>query len=359
MRHLVIRADATARAGTSHLMRCLALAQGWQATGGRVLLVGECSSDALRERACLAGVQMLRLPAVHPHAGDLQATLEALRRAAEAEDLPGGRLVVDAPHLPPAYLDAVRREGHGLLAIDDHAAHPSYPADVVVNPNAHAAHLRYRVSPGATLLLGPRYALLRPEFHAWREPRRRYPDAARRILVAMGGVDAGNSALQVVRALDRVRPDGMEAIVLLGAHNPHEETLRIEVERRGLAGQVKLRRSPEDLPRWMAWADLAVCSPGTASLELAFLGVPMAIAVNGPGQESIAGGLQEAGAAVYLGMPARTGHEALAARLGRLIHDTEARARMSRRGRRLVDGGGCARVVAMLDARLAPDPLRN
>ena len=59
--NLLVRADADARMGTGHLMRCLALAQAWQADGGQVIFLSHCESDALRrlDKVQFAGIDML------------------------------------------------------------------------------------------------------------------------------------------------------------------------------------------------------------------------------------------------------------------------------------------------------------
>ena len=51
-----------------------------------------------------------------------------------------------------------------LGIVDDFAHIPRYHADVIINQNLHASALKYRATPQATYLLGPRFALLRPEF---------------------------------------------------------------------------------------------------------------------------------------------------------------------------------------------------
>ena len=58
---MLVRADATMAIGSRHVMRCLALAQGWQDAGGDVTLAAASLGDALRDdwgRGCSSSMTM-------------------------------------------------------------------------------------------------------------------------------------------------------------------------------------------------------------------------------------------------------------------------------------------------------------
>ena len=75
---LVIRADANTGMGTGHLMRCLALAQGWKDYGANITLITTCDNDNLLDRFQKEHVEVIKLEAPHPDPRDWKRTSQIL-----------------------------------------------------------------------------------------------------------------------------------------------------------------------------------------------------------------------------------------------------------------------------------------
>ena len=350
---LVLRADASARIGIGHIMRCFALAQAWQLEGGQVVFLSHCEIDALRQRITGAGMEFIPIAYPYPDPRNLQNTLDILRtRSAEARENQQSKienptwLVLDGYHFDPAYQQAVRTVGHHLLAIDDMAHLPAYHADILLNQNLGAERLKYNCDSDTTLLLGSRYALLRQEFLAWRGWQREIPKVARKVLVTMGGGDPDNVTQKVIEALPQVEIEGLEAAVVVGGSNPHFQKLESAVK--NLEVPVRLVQNIANMSELMAWADVAVTAGGSTCWELVFMGLPALILILADNQTPIAGELERRGIAFNLGRHTLLDSRDLAHQLRSVIMSSEKRGSMSYCGRQLVDGGGAMRVIRCL-----------
>ena len=337
---LVVRADADTRIGIGHVMRCLALAQAWQARGGQAVFITACESGSLRQRLADEGFQVVALERAHPDPADWEITLQTLKAH------PDGWVALDGYHFDPAYQRLVKEAGHRLLVIDDTAHLDHYYADVVLNQNINAERLHYSCEPYTRLLLGTRYVLLRSEFLAWQGWQREIPKVARKVLVTLGGGDPDNQTLKVIRALQQVDVDGLEAVVVVGPNNPHYRELRSAIRNSKFA--IRLVRDVTDMPKLMAWADVAVSAGGSTCWEMAFMGLPAVLIVTADNQRATLAYLHTTGSAVSLGWFESLSDNNIAIALHTLSADAVQRRALSERGRALVDGLGTARVVGWL-----------
>lgn len=342
MMHLIIRADASAAIGSGHVMRCLALAQACRAQGGTAVFLSHCESEALRKRILDSGFGFIPVAESHPASADLQTTLSLL-----AQPVPSC-LVLDGYHFDLAYQQAVRAAGYRLLVIDDTGHLPHYHADVLLNHSLSATRLPYHCDADTFPLLGPCYALLRPEFLAGRGWRRETPDVARRILVTLGGSDPDNVTLTVIQALQQLDMTGLEARIIVGLANPHLEMLQRAVQ--PCRSRLQLLSGVTDMATLMSWAEVAIAAGGGTCWELAFMGVPALVLVLADNQAGVAKGLAECGAGIDLGQAVQLHPAQIAGAVSALMHDRARRQRMSILGRVLVDGKGAERVMTALSA---------
>ena len=340
-RTLLIRADAGAAMGTGHVMRCLALAQAWQDAGGQCIFAMADSTSALERRLCAEGMEIQRLTVRAGTSEDAKQT----QYIAGEKNAPW--IVVDGYQFGSEYQSAIKSAGFKLLFLDDNAHAEIYSADLVLNQNIHAAAKLYAKRKTYThLLLGPRYAMLRRDFHGWRNWRREIPASGRKILVTMGGSDPNNLTTLVLEAIRQLPNPNLETVVLLGGSNPHLQSVQAAM---GEPQQsMRLIADATNVAEWMAWADVAVAGAGTTFWEMSFLGLPGILLVLAENQAGVAAAAERLGIACSLGEAADVSAAAIAGKLAELLDSIDKRRSQSEKGRNLVDGRGAERVAAFL-----------
>ncbi len=340
-KYLIIRTDASAQIGTGHLMRCLALAQAWQDTlGGGVTFITTCQSDGLLQRLREEDFTLHTLANSYPDPSDWDCTKDILTAH------PTAWVVLDGYHFDEFYQQKVKGTGHRLLVIDDMAHLKHYYADIVLNQNLHAEQLHYSCEPDTRLLMGTRYVLLRRGFLAWRDWQREIPEVARRVLVTLGGSDPENHTLRVIQALHKVAVPNLEVTVVIGASNPHTDTLEAATGQSRVP--TRLVHDVRNMPQLMSQSDLAIIAIGITLWEICFMGLPVITIAHSDKQVINIQAINKAGIAWSLGLQKNMDGKEIAEELKAIINSKEMRTSMSCAQRETLDGQGARRVLSKM-----------
>ena len=284
---LVIRADASFRMGTGHVMRCIALGQAWQDAGGEVSFVFCCRSDAIRKRLASEGFELIELSAAYPQCEtDSSIVLKTAQRK-------GAKwIVVDGYHFDLEYQQILRHARFKLLYIDDYNHLAQYEMDILLNQNIDAQRLDYVCNPECRKMLGTGYVMLRREFRKTINDSISHGNLHTNLLVTMGGSDPDNATLAVVQALEQIDAGELSVKVLLGAANVHAEGLCRALASSSL--DCELVYSVQDMPGLIRWADFAITAAGSTCWELSAMSIPFATVTLAENQKRIACRLEQA-----------------------------------------------------------------
>lgn len=318
---IIFRTTAGKQIGFGHLRRCLSLAEALRRLGAHSLFLLDGDPAALDQVA--EGFSII--PIAHEHDLGLKQIEAAGSKA----------IVVDSYAFQYEQFHALAQSGTPVIAIDD-LAERELPVDLVVNGSAGAEELGYPQDGKTSFLLGPQYALLRPEFAE--DPHRVVAQRVKRVLITLGGSDPHYLTSKLVRwtkqALGAVHID-----VVIGPLFNSE--VQIEPRR-----SVTVHCNPQGMRALMLAADMALCGGGQTTYELAATGTPAVALRLAENQRENLSRLRRAGTLLWAGEAGDADLERRVTQaLANLAADLPARERMSQRGRALVDGRGAARVA--------------
>lgn len=358
---VVFRADASITMGTGHVMRCLTLADVLRERGASCRFVCRAhpghQGHAVRER----GYPLELLPSANDsiptsnanlpqHASWLGASWKIDARQTLDAIGPEGAdwLVVDHYALDERWERAIKPKARSLMVIDD-LADRRHECDVLLDQNLGRDRTDYAplVPSRCLLMIGPQYALLRPSFAELRQRslERRSAPLLRRLLIAMGGMDADNVTGAVLDVLaDFALPRDSRITVVMGAQAPSLDSVRAQASRMRRPTEVLI--GVRAMASLMCASDLAVGATGGSAWERCCVGLPTVAIAVATNQHSAATALERTGAALRceLGDDFRAEFH----RVMGIARQPEVLRRLALASSAITDGRGAARVADML-----------
>ncbi len=260
-----IYCDLGENLGVGHLVRCLALGQELQDAGSHVTLLANFAEVPwAHEQAKQAGLHAVSA-----------TSIDELLSTSTREQWIGA--VVDS-YLATA--DDLAKLSMPLAVIDDDAQR-KLPAGLVVNVGASVSEDDYADWPDSPdLLLGPTYALLRPEIVRARPKSFRNRDwahRAMRVFVVLGGTDPNGSTQRVSEELLRAAVSHGQAMdVKVVAANPDVRAALADLPTEG-GSSITPIAPVNKIAQNLLWADLVVSAAGGTMWELFCVGTPVAL----------------------------------------------------------------------------------
>jgi spore coat polysaccharide biosynthesis predicted glycosyltransferase SpsG len=321
----VIRADASAKIGAGHVMRCCAIAEELIDRGQKVVFVGETKSlPWVQERVSALGFSGIYADPEQFHS-----------------DPKSDMLILDSYEIDPGDSFISPVHWRGIVAIVDDAT-PQVYADLCIHPGSGTTWLPPSPETEVQFLSGIEYIPIRKSI---RNSRHQSSSKAElKILVIGGGSDFLDFCGAIGSAL-HILSEQFSAIFFVGP------TTTLPPDTRFTSVTVGA-----DLDYFLDEADLVFTTAGTSSWELLSCGFPIGLACAVDNQVANYRYQTEALLALGIGLRNDKGKWELDKEaIHKLVTHSEIREELSKKAGHVVDGKGCARIaheILLLNANL-------
>ncbi len=311
--NICIRVDSSTIIGTGHVVRCLTLAGQFHGEGHQVSFICRELQGNIIDQISKAGYEVHKLEKANydninlkntdnhliwlavDWQTDARQTIDILKSFQKPVDL----LIIDHYALDTNWEKEVKRYCGFLMVIDD-LADRKHICDFLLDQNYYNLNSRYDdLVPDTCLkMLGPSYALLRPEFYLARNSKTQRNDKIKRILVFFGGNDNSNQTKKVLYAISYLSINNIFFDVVIGNTNQHIKEIENICK---TLKNVTLHKQIDYMAELMAKSDLAIGGGGTTTWERCFMGLPCLTIILAQNQKRMVIDLAELGALWNMG----------------------------------------------------------
>ncbi len=334
---VAFRVDASTKIGAGHVMRCLTLANELRRLGVMALFICRAHAGHMAERIASEAHAVTLLPVDQQIASNadtsdcpMYETWLGVDWMKDAKDtvqsiikFSPSWLVVDHYAIDASWERKVKAATGVKIMVIDGLADREHDCDLLLDQTYSPEGERRwdgLVPQYCERLVGPQFALLRPEFAETLKHLRQRDGKVRRIFIAFGGVDQPNATSLALDAIvDLGRPD-IAVDVVIGLANPNRTQLQVKCQQ---LENVHLHIEPSNISRLMLNADLAISGGGTMLLEQGYLQLPSIVVSIAENQKKAAQSLMDIGAIIYLGNFGETTKELLKQAVFEIINDSQ------------------------------------
>ena len=356
------RADASLEIGSGHIIRCLTLANALKLAGHDCFFICRNHKGNLINYLKSLLWDVLELPILEPskatgfinnsgylnwlgttEAEDAQDTLNSLSKH-HIQHIDW--LIVDHYALSAEWEQSLRNVVTNILAIDD-LANRMHDSDIILDcglSNTQELYQHLNKRP-VTTLIGPRYALLRPEFALHRQQLKlpRTSSNTIKLLINLGGIDKDDVTSTILNMLaEKHLPYQISATIIMGINAPHKDKIIEYAKTLPFQNEVKINAT--NMGALMLQHDLAIGASGSTSWERCALGLPSITFILAENQRKIAIELQNHGASIMVENIPHLYQSLLNLKIEHLLE-------MSINALKLVDGNGVMRLLEILDTK--------
>jgi len=303
---VVFRVDSSLVMGSGHVMRCITLAQVLKKNGANAKFICRKHDGNLIDKIRSSGFIVHELEVfkeikvdnrlAHSHWLGTTQQQDAINCIDILKAEKSDWLIVDHYALDEQWQKRLKPCYEKLMVIDD-LADRKHQCDILLDQTFGRQQEDYSaLTPeGCELLLGSKYALLRPEFAKWRvySLERRGGLEFKRLLINMGGVDVDNFTGKILDELKTCNfPSDINITVVMGRAAPHVESVRIKASALPCKTEVKI--NVDNIAEIMANSDISIGASGATTWERCCLGLPTIQIITAYNQRLIANNLDRA-----------------------------------------------------------------
>lgn len=326
---ILFRADANRKLGLGHIVRCLALADALKNNKPDLEITFITKHEEGRKIIKGKNYKVVQV---------LDNEVSQIRNLANRDTL----LITDFLDTNDLYISKIKKIVNlKIISIDNNTRLKKLDGNIVINANVFNKG-EIKTIGSTRYFLGPKYMILRKGFEKANR-KKEINNKVKSVLVMFGGTDPKEFIIKVASALKNIYNE-VQVNLVIGSGFSYNNKFKRALSK--MDKKFNLLFNPPNIIEIMENTDIAITAAGVVLYELATLGVPSLVIPQAKHQENIARAFEGFGAGINLGKSPNS--KLIYKKFTILVKNRLLRERLSKNGKKLVDGMGTQRVIKLI-----------